>query len=86
MGPFQIEKCCRGTSTMSTLKLIGGMFALVLVGAPLVWYLWEVLTQLLSGVINTTSLLIALPVLIVFLVFLRFVSRTVQRWNEQELS
>lgn len=68
---------------MSTLKLIGGMGVLVVIGAPMVWYLWEVLTQLLSGVVDTRALLIAVPVFLVFLAFLWFVSRTVQRWDER---
>ena len=69
---------------MSTPKLIASMSILVVLGAPLVWYLWEVLTQLLSGVVDGQALLIAVPVLIVFVAFLGFVSRTVQRWHETE--
>lgn len=68
---------------MSTIRLIGGMALLVLVGTPMVWYLWEVLTQVLSGVFDATTLLIAVPVLLLFLAFMWFVSRTVQGWEER---
>ncbi|MGD2069971.1 MAG: hypothetical protein PVI57_14965 [Gemmatimonadota bacterium] len=68
---------------MSLLKLLGGMALLVVVGAPMVWYLWEVLTQLLAGTLDARSLLIAVPVLVVFLAFLWFVSRTVQNWDRR---
>lgn len=68
---------------MSTSKLILGMTALVLPGVPMVWYLWEVVNNLLSGVFDGRQLLIAVPVLIVFLALLRLVSRTVRRWEEE---
>ena len=68
---------------MSTLKLLGGMALLVVAGAPMVWYLWEVLTQLLAGVFDARAVLIAIPVFAVFLAFLWFVSRTVQNWDRR---
>ena len=68
---------------MSTLKLIGGMALIVVIGAPMVWYLWEVLTQILSWELEVGTLLIAIPVLLVFLAFLWFVSRTIRGWEER---
>ena len=68
---------------MSTLKLIGGMALFVVLGAPMIWYLWEVLTQLLSLEFDARAVLIAVPVLVVFLLFLRVLSRTVRKWDQQ---
>ena len=59
------------------------MFLLVIIGAPMVWYLWERVNELLSGEIHGQRLLVAVPVLLVFLGFLYFVSRTVNRWEEK---
>jgi len=68
---------------VSTSRLILGMAALVLPGVPMVWYLWEVVNNLLSGVFDGRQLLIAVPVLIVFLALLRLVAKTVRRWEEE---
>ena len=82
MGLFREETLWTSVG-MSTAKLIGAMGLIVVVGAPMIWYLWEVLTQLLSGVFDVRAVLIAIPVLAVFLAFLWFVSRIVQRWDER---
>lgn len=66
---------------MTTARLILGMSALVLVGAPMVWFLWEVLNDLLQGIVDGPRVLIALPVLLAFLALLDFVARTVRRWE-----
>lgn len=66
---------------MSTGKLIALMGLFVLLGSPLVWYLWEVLNQALSGVFDGLRLLVAVPVALVFLGLLIVVSRSVQRWD-----
>lgn len=83
MGAVPLRATAESDFTMSLFKLLGGMALLVVVGAPMVWYLWEVLTQLLAGVFDARSMLIAVPVLVVFLAFLRFVSRTVQNWDRR---
>lgn len=66
---------------MSTIKLIGGMAFFVVLGAPLVWYLWQVLNDLLQGIVNPLHLLVAVPVLLLFLGLLALVSRAVARWE-----
>lgn len=58
------------------------MALFVVVGAPLVWYLWQVLNDLLQGIVNPLHLLVAVPVLLLFLGLLALVSRTVARWEE----
>lgn len=47
----------------------------------MVWYLWEVLNQLLAGVVDGSRLLIAVPVLLLFIGLLTLVSRSVNRWD-----
>jgi hypothetical protein len=67
---------------VSTTKLVGAFLGVIAVGAPMVWVLWEALNDLLSGVLDGRRLLIALPVLVLFLVYAAFVGRLVQRWEE----
>lgn len=66
---------------MSTGKLIGMMALFVLLGFPMVWYLWETLNEVLAGEIHGTRLLVAVPVFLVFLGLLTLVARSVQRWD-----
>lgn len=66
---------------MSTGKLIGMMGLFVVLGFPLVWYLWGVLNQVLSGVFDGTRLLVAVPVAAAFAALLVAVARSVQRWD-----
>jgi hypothetical protein len=62
-------------------KLIGTMLLFVAVGSPMVWYLWERLNELLNGEFYANRLLVAIPVLLVFVGLLVLVSRTVQKWD-----
>lgn len=66
---------------MSLPRLIVTMLALVAVGAPMVFYLWQVLTDLLSLEFDLVRILIAIPVLLVFLGFLVIVYRVIQGWE-----
>lgn len=67
---------------MSTGKLIGLISLFVVLGMPLVWYLWTVVNELLTGHLDGQRLLLAVPVLAVFLTLLVFLSRAVRRWDE----
>jgi len=69
---------------MPTLKLVGAMALLVTVGAPMVWYLWEVLNELLAGQVNGLHTFVALPLLVAFVGFLVLVSRAVLRWDARD--
>jgi hypothetical protein len=51
----------------------------VLIGIPIVAYLWETLNQLLSLRVQPVRLLISLPLLGVLMVWLRWLSQRVQR-------
>lgn len=65
----------------STLKLMGAMAVFVLVGLPLVGYLWKTLNDLLALEVDTTRLLLSVPVLAVLAVLLWLLARAVQRWQ-----
>jgi hypothetical protein len=60
-------------------RLMLVMAAFVVVGTPLVYLLWSVVNDLLSGQIVMNRLLLAGPVLIVFIIVLRVLARTVTR-------
>ena len=64
-------------------RIMGVITLFVLLGTPFVAYLWETVNRLLSGVVEPVRLLIALPVLIVFLLLLRWIARVVRRWDAE---
>ncbi|MGD8414619.1 MAG: hypothetical protein PVF33_10320 [Candidatus Latescibacterota bacterium] len=59
----------------SSGKSIALMALYVVIGIPLVGYIWNVLNELLALNVNTTRLLIAIPVAIVLFFYLKFVSK-----------
>lgn len=66
---------------VSPSRLVLGIGLFVLLGTPLVAYLWETLNRLFAGIIEPVRLLIAIPALAVFYVLLRFMARTVRAWD-----
>jgi hypothetical protein len=64
---------------------IGTLFVVVLgfaaLGTPMFLYLWETLNGLLTGHADAMRLLIALPVLALFVGLLVVLSRVVRRWG-----
>ena len=50
-----------------------------LVGFPMVAYLWETLNGLLAGEVHRQRLLISLPLLLVFALYLWFLARLLRR-------
>jgi hypothetical protein len=70
---------------LSLGRLIGGIALLVLIGTPLVAYLWETLNQTAAGYYDPLRLVIAVPVLLAFVVFVRFLARLVVRWDRHQL-
>lgn len=62
-------------------RLMLFMAIFVVVGTPLVYLLWTVVNDLLTGNIVTSRLLLAVPVLIVFIIVLTVLARTVRRWD-----
>lgn len=65
-------------------KLIFWMLALVVVGAPMVYVLWEALNALLSGHPERIRMTVVLPVVAVFAIFVYFLARVVRRWDASE--
>ena len=61
--------------------LIASMFLLVAVGAPMVYYLWTVVNEIMAGVWDWSQIVIGVPVLVVFLAYLVFVVRRIYRWE-----
>ena len=62
----------RGPSAARHLTALG---LFLLLGVPLVAYLWETVHQLLALHVDTTRLLISLPALVAFVLLMRFVGR-----------
>lgn len=61
-----------------SVRLFVQMGVIVVVGIPIVAYLWETLNQLLSLHVQPTRLWISLPLLVVLWVWLRWLSRRAQ--------
>ncbi|ARA91986.1 MAG: hypothetical protein D6685_14625 [Bacteroidetes bacterium] len=63
----------------------GEVFAFIalclLIGFPIVGYLWETINQLLSLRVTGTRLLISLPLLAAFIGLLLWMARRLQRWQ-----
>ena len=68
---------------MSTGAIIGMMAIFVVVGGPMVFYLWSTVNDVLTGRFAPMRVLIALPVLLIFLGVLAILSRSVRRWEER---
>ena len=68
---------------MSFGKTIVLMGVFVLIGMPMVAYLWETINQLLALHVDPTRLVISLPLLAVFVGFLVFVSRQSAGWSTE---
>jgi hypothetical protein len=62
-------------------RLIIGIAVFVLVGSPMVGYLWETLNQLLAGEVHPGRLLVSLPLLVVLAGVLMLLSQFVRRWE-----
>lgn len=65
----------------SRVEVISVMLLFVLLGFPLVGYLWETLNQLMSAEVNTSRLLWSVPVFLVLLVVLTVLGKRIQRWK-----
>ena len=65
------------TGTPRLFRLIGLIALFVALGTPMLAYLWETLNVLMSGRVEPVRLGIAVVVLAVFVVLLRFLSRSI---------
>lgn len=72
-------------ATVSLPKLILGIGLFVLLGFPLVAYLWETLNQLMGGEVHAGRLLLSLPAVLLLAGLLLVLGRTVRRWEAERL-
>jgi hypothetical protein len=63
------------------LKLFASILGFVLVGTPLVAYLWDTLTWLMAGHVNGRRLAIAAVAGLLFAALLRLLMRAVWQWE-----
>jgi hypothetical protein len=70
-------------STISLSKLTVGIALFVLVGFPLVAYLWETMNQLMGGIVRPVQLALSVPAALLLAGVLVVLSRTVRRWEAE---
>jgi hypothetical protein len=63
--------------------LMIGMGVFVIIGIPMVFYIWRFINVLLSGRFVLGDAVVAAVLLIVFIGFLRVLGRRVRRWDTQ---
>jgi hypothetical protein len=63
------------------LKLFASILGFVLVGTPLVAYLWDALNRLMAGHVNARRIAIAAVAALLFAALLRLLMRAVWRWE-----
>lgn len=68
---------------LGTGALIGAMLLFVVVGAPMVYYLWTTINELLAGHFQAVRLGISIIVLLIFLGLLGILTRSIRRWEER---
>jgi hypothetical protein len=64
---------------LGTGTIIAFIAAFVVVGAPMVYYLWTTLNEVLAGHFDGSRLLLSLLILLIFLGVLAILSRSVRR-------
>ncbi len=65
-------------------KVVLLMALVVLLGLPMVAYLWETINRLLALDFDPVRIAISVPVLVVFLGFVTFVGRKLNAWHAQQ--
>ena len=69
--------------TMSSAKTFLLMALFVLVGLPMVAYLWETINELLALKVDLVRIGISIPVLALLIGFLAIVGRRVNAWHSE---
>jgi hypothetical protein len=64
-----------GDSGPSVARHLGLIGLFLVCGIPLVAYLWETVHQVLSLEVDSMRLLISVPLLVIFILLMRFVGR-----------
>lgn len=70
---------------MGVGSLLATMALFVVLGIPLVGYLWETLNQLLAGHVGATRLLASVPVALLLALVLSFLSRRLKTWEARHV-
>ncbi len=65
----------------SRVEVVVVMLIFVILGFPLVGYLWETLNQLMSAEVHGDRLLLSAPVLLILLGLWRVLGKRVRQWN-----
>jgi hypothetical protein len=66
-------------------RLLGPMAVYVLIGAPLVAYVWETLNVLLTGQVDFGRIGLAVLAAIVLAVLFRLMRRSISRWETERV-
>jgi hypothetical protein len=66
-------------------RLLGPMAVYVLIGAPLVAYVWETLNVLLTGQVDFGRIGLAVLAAIVLAVLFRLMQRSISRWETERV-
>ena len=70
---------------LSTGTVIAIIAAFVLVGAPMVYYLWTTINELLVGRVQPGRVGLSIIILLIFLAVLAILSRSVRHLEERHL-
>ena len=71
------------TGGMGMGGLMAMMAGFVIVGAPMVYYLWTTINELLAGHFEGSRVLLSIVILLIFAGLLAILSRSVRRWEER---
>jgi hypothetical protein len=63
--------------------LMASMGLFVVIGTPLVYLIWKVVNDILTGHVVTTRLVLAVPALVVLWLVLRLMARSIRRWDSR---
>lgn len=69
------------TRDQGTFRLVAGITLFVLLGTPLVGYIWDTLNHLLAGIVEPVRLLLLIPAALLFWLLLRGMRRTIESWH-----
>ena len=73
-------------TTASPGKTFLMMALFVIIGVPLVAYLWELLNELLALKVDLIRLLIGVPVALVLYGFLKMLARRLRQWQARDVA
>ncbi len=59
-------------------KLVTSLAVFLIIGAPMAFYIWHTLSDLLAGSFRSSALLVSLVLIVAFFVVLRFLGRYVR--------